>query len=72
MAGIPATSTKSMTTGSLLFGDYSQAVFVEFGPLQIAVNVSDFNKGTLAIRALWNVDVVVVEPKSFTLATSVT
>ena len=38
---------------------------------QIAVNSADFNKGTLAVRALWMVDVIGVEPKAFTLATSV-
>jgi hypothetical protein len=45
---------------------------VQFGPLQGAVNVADFNKGTLAIRAPWMIDVIVAEPKAFTLATSVT
>ena len=38
---------------------------------QIAVNNADFNKGTPAVCALSMVDVSVVEPKTFTLATSV-
>ena len=64
--------TKAMTAGSLLFGDFSQLILVEFGPMQIAVNHADFNKGMLALRALWMVDVIVAEPKAFTLATSIT
>lgn len=74
IVGVPALSTKAMTVGSLLFGDFSQLVLVEFGPMQIAINGSDtqFNRGTIAIRALWMVDQIVSEPKSFTLATSVT
>jgi HK97 family phage major capsid protein len=72
VAGVTARSTKSMTVGSLLYGDFSQVVLVEFGPLQIAVNTADFNKALAAIRALWMVDVIVAEPTSFTLATSVT
>ena len=46
-------------------------MLVEFGPLQISVNHADFNKATVAIRALWMVDVIVLEPKAFTLATGV-
>ena len=72
VAGVPAMSSKSMSASTLLFGDFSQIMLVEFGPLQIAVNVSDFNKATVAIRALWMVDVIVLEPKAFTLATAVT
>ena len=72
IAGVTAMSTKSMTVGSLLYGDFSQLVLVEFGPMQISVNTADFNKALAAIRALWMVDVMELEPKSFTLATSVT
>ena len=72
IAGVAAMSTKSMAAGTILFGDFSQVILVQFGPLQIAVNVSDFNKASLAIRALSMIDVVVIEPKSFTLASSVT
>lgn len=72
MAGVPAMSTKSMAAGTILFGDFSQVLLVQFGPLQIAVHVADFTKASLAIRALSMIDVVVIEPKSFTLATSVT
>ena len=72
MVGAPAMSTEAMTAGSLVFGDFSQLLLVEFSPMQIAVNHADFNKGTLAVRALWMVDVLLAEPKSFTLASSVT
>lgn len=71
VVGVPAMSSKSMPASSLLFGDFSQLMLVEFGPLQIAVNHADFNKATVAIRALWMVDVIVLEPKAFTLATGV-
>jgi len=36
------------------------------------VNVADLAKATVAIRMLWMVDVIVAEPKSFTLASSIT
>jgi HK97 family phage major capsid protein len=72
IVGVPAMSTKAMTVGSLLFGDFSQLILVEFGPMQIAVNHADFNKGMLAVRALWMVDVILADLKSFTLAASVT
>ena len=71
MAGVPAMSTKAMTAGTILFGDFSQVILVQFGPLQIAVNVADYNKASLAIRALSMIDVIVLEPRAFTLATLV-
>jgi len=70
VCGAPALATKSLNTGNLIFGDFSQLMLVEFGPLMLAVNRSDtrFNQGIVAIRALWMVDVMVLEAKSFTLA----
>ena len=74
VVGTDARSTKAMTAGSMVFGDFSQSALIEFGAMAIAVNSSDtnFNKGVIAIRALWMLDVIVTEPKSFTLASSVT
>lgn len=72
IAGVLAMSTKAMAASTILFGDFSQVLLVQFGPLQIALNLADYNKASLAIRALSMVDVIVIEPKAFTLASSVT
>jgi HK97 family phage major capsid protein len=74
IVGVPAMATKSLNAGNLLFGDFSQVLLVEFAPMQIAVNSSDanFNKAVVALRALWMVDVILVEPRAFTFAASVT
>ncbi len=77
LAGFPAFPTKSMPNASLMFGDWSQVVLLDWGALQIGtdpygVNSALFKTGQVGIRSLWSCDVVVLHPESFAAAITIT
>ena len=70
--GIPALSTKNMPANTLLFGDWSQALLIEWGAMALAIDRSTgFNLGQIGIRLLWRVDLCVLNLPSFTKLISI-
>lgn len=77
IAGYRAFPSKNVPAQALLFGDWSGAVILEWGQLQIGadpygVNSALFQKGLVGLRAIWTVDVVVLRPASFCKSESIT
>ena len=70
--GIPALSTKNMPANVMLFGDWSQALLIEWGAMALAIDRSTgFNTGQIGIRLLWRVDLCVLNLPSFTKLISI-
>lgn len=77
LAGYPAVVTKAIPDGSAIFGDWSQLLLLEWGILEVGtdpygVNSNLFKSGLVGIRAIWTVDAVVLQPKSFVKITGIT
>jgi len=77
LGGYPAVVTKAIPDGSLVFGDWSQLMLLEWGILEVGtdpygVNSNLFKTGLVGIRAIWTVDAVVLQPKSFVKITGIT
>jgi HK97 family phage major capsid protein len=72
--GIPATATKHVTNGALICGVASQILIGSWGPgLKFAISPSSgFNQARVALRITMRLDVTVLQPSSFSIATSVT
>lgn len=75
--GFPVTVSNSMPVDALIVGDFSQVVFASYGPgLEIAVanNAAsqNFAAGIVTIRALWSVDVGVLQPNGLGRVVSIT
>ncbi len=75
--GFPVTVTNSMPADALIVGDFSQVVFASYGPgLEVAVahNVSssNFAAGITTIRALWSLDVGVLQPSGLGRVVTIT
>ena len=69
---IPALATKNMPANTLLFGDWSQLLLVEWGSMALSIDRSTgFNTGQIGVRLLWMVDSCVVNLPSFTKLTSI-
>lgn len=76
-AGLPAQVSKSIPNGSLIIGDWSQIVLLNWGVLEIGIdpfgiNSGLFQKGLTGIRAIWTCDVVCLHPESFQKIVSIT
>lgn len=77
LAGLPAQVSKSIPNGSLILGDWSQIVLLNWGVLEVGVDpygVSSalFQKGLTGIRAIWTCDICVLHAESFQKITSIT
>lgn len=72
--GAQAIASTIVPTATLIYGDFSQVVIGEWGPLLIATDRSDsrFNQAQIGIRALWMVDVFVTAPAAFVKVTGIT
>ena len=72
--GAPAFSTTNCPTSTMIYGDWSSIVVLEWsGGAQIAVDpFTKFNQGLVTIRLLLLVDVIVKHSGAFSVATSVT
>ena len=61
-----------MPANVLLFGDWSQALLIEWGAMALAIDRSTgFNTGQIGIRLLWRVDLCVLNLPSFTKLISI-
>jgi HK97 family phage major capsid protein len=71
--GCKAMSTKQLSAGTLLFGDWSTVFIVEFGTMRLQLNpYADLRAGLMSVRAMQFLDVVVKFPLAFSYAASVT
>ena len=75
--GFPVTVTNSMPADALIVGDFSQVVFASYGPgLEIAVannaTSSNFAAGITTIRALWSLDVNLLQASGLGRVTGIT
>lgn len=77
LAGYPAHATKSTPNGSLVFGDWSQVVLLEWGVLELGVdpygaNSTLFKAGLVGVRTIWTCDLIVLHAEAFCKATAIT
>lgn len=71
--GQPAVATQQMSAGTMLAGDYSQAILAEWGMLQVEVNpFANFQAGIIGVRAMYTIDVGVRQAAAFSYASSIT
>ena len=73
VAGARALSSNSVPSATIVAGDWSQLVVGEFGPgIEVRINpYANFPAGILGLGLFYSVDVGVLFPNSFTVATSV-
>lgn len=73
MNGYSAMATSACPTGYLIFGDWSEFIVAEFGPIEIVVNpYAQFQSGIVGVRAIADIDIAVKHAGSFSVASSVT
>lgn len=73
VVGFRGAASLQVPTGNLIFGDFSQVVYGEWGALEIASNpYANFAAGITGIRAFYTADVGIRVPGAFSVATSVT
>ncbi len=68
-----AAVSTNVPAATMICGDWSNVVVIEWGSLAIEVNpFLDLNRGLMGIRSMWLVDTIVTSPASFVVATSIT
>jgi len=71
--GFKAVVTSCAPADAILFGDFSRAALAEWGQLEIGADpFTQFQSGITSARAIWSVDVLVMQPTAFAKSTSVT
>lgn len=71
MNGYRALATKNMPADAVLFGDFSQVLFGEWGILELMADpYHEFEKGSVRVRALYSCDIALRHPKAFAAITS--
>lgn len=73
VSGFPAMSSNQMSSATMLFGDWQEAVVGEWGVLEVEVNpYANFQAGIIGVRAMYSLDVGVRRPFAFSSASSIT
>jgi HK97 family phage major capsid protein/HK97 family phage prohead protease len=73
MQGFPAMASNQMSSGTMLFGDWSQVLVAEFGTLEIEVNpYAAFTAAIVGIRAIYTMDCGLRYAGAFSYASSIT
>ena len=73
VCGFPGMSSAQVSSGHLVFGDWSQVIMAEWGSLAIEVNpYANFQAGIVGIRGMYAMDVGVRIPSAFAVSTAVT
>lgn len=71
--GFRGASTTQVPAGTMIFGDFSQVIFAEWGAVEIAANpYANFQAGITGIRAFYTTDVGVRTAGAFSAASSIT
>ncbi len=77
VAGHRAMSTGGCPASTIVAGDWSQVVLLDWQGVEVGVNpygadVSAYKAGIVGLRCFWSVDVAVLRPAAFSVASSVT
>ena len=77
LAGYPSVVTKTIPDSTIVLGDWSQVMLLEWGVLEVGtdpygVNSALFTKGLVGLRAIWTCDFICLQPKSFVKIASIT
>lgn len=73
MNGYRAFASKACSAGTLIFGDWSELLVANFGPIEILVDpYSKIQSAMISVRAIADIDVAVRHAGAFSVATSVT
>lgn len=71
--GFRGASSTQVPAGTMIFGDFSQVIFAEWGAVEIAANpYANFAAGITGIRAFYTCDVGVRTSGAFSAASSIT
>lgn len=72
--GVKAIASKVVPTATMLYGDFSNLIIGEWGPLVLSTNNSGsrFNQVHVGVRALWMIDVLLTQPTAFVKMTGIT
>jgi len=71
--GVRSIASQQMPAATMLYGDWSQILIPEWGVLAIELDpFTKFQSAIVGMRVLSSVDVIVRQPSSFTVATSIT
>jgi hypothetical protein len=66
-------ASNQMSTGNMLFGDWADLVWAEWGVLEVEVNpYASFAAGIIGVRALYTMDVGLRYAGAFSYASTVT
>ena len=67
MNGYRAFATKQVTSGYVIFGDFSQVIIGEWGVLELMADPygSNFAKGMVSVRCIYDVDVAIRHAGAF-------
>lgn len=73
MVGFPAMSSNQLSASTMIFGDWSELIYAEFGILEVEVNpYANFQAGIIGVRAMYSMDVALRWPAAFSRATGIT
>lgn len=73
MNGYPAIATKACPTGALIFGDWTEVIVGNFGPVEILVDpYTGIQNALVAVRAIADIDVCIKHAGAFSVAPTVT
>ncbi|WP_291988403.1 phage major capsid protein [Candidatus Accumulibacter sp. ACC007] len=72
MNGYAAMATTACPADHLIFGDWSEVIVAEWGPIEIVVNPYDqFAKALVGVRAIADIDIAIKHGGAFSVASSV-
>jgi len=72
MAGYRAMASNQMSSATMLFGDWSDLIWAEWGILEVEVNpYASFQAGIIGIRAMYTMDVGLRYAGAFSYASSI-
>lgn len=77
IAGFKAIVSAGVPSGTMVFGDWQSVILPTWGVLEIGTdpygaNGALFKSGIVGVRALWSIDVALLRPASFCVASSIT
>ena len=77
IAGFKAIVSAGVPSGTMVFGDWQSVILPTWGVLEIGTDPYGasgalFKSGMVGVRALWSVDVALLRPASFCVASSIT
>lgn len=77
IAGCPAIASDDVAAAVVVFGNWSQLIIAQWGPMEIEVSpygnsAGDFQAGLISLRVICSLDIGLRDPGAFAIATTVT